>query len=737
MHRFRQRLRAAGAAWLCCGLLIARDGPAQPADAARKTIAIARLESRPVIDGRLDEEVWSRATVVEDFHQVEPTEFAEPSEPMRVHVFYDRDALYIGAELIDSEPDRVTANLLRQGSDIRDEDEFVVILDPFNDRRSGYRFETNPNGLRNDGIYANGTTVQWDWDGIWEAAAVRTPRGWAAEIAIPFKTLSFDPANDTWGINFSRAITRKGERIGWVSRDRNQNASITGLAVGMSGMEQGRGLDVVPSLTLRDTRRYGPAGGGSEVEPSLDLFYKITPALNASLTLNTDFSATEVDDRQVNLTRFGLFFPEKRDFFLKDADIFEFGRLTATDDMPFDEPTLHNGRPFFSRRIGLSPAGEPVDLAFGGKLSGRIGRFELGALAVRQDEYLTVGEQDLFVGRVAMNVLEESSIGLIATSGDPRSNADNSVVGADFRYRNTRLRGGRQLQAEAWYQQSDTAGLAGDDSAFGVRARLPNNTGWRGGIGVKQLGESFYPALGFVNRVGVRDTTLEIGHTYRPAHSPIVSVFAGVDAQRIELIDGGALQSESVTARLVELENRSGDRLEASFQRVEEVLFEDFEISPGVIVPTGAYSFTRRKASLETSAHRKLSGELSFEDGGFLGGDRRDVGIALSWKPSRHFQASIEYEVNEVDLPQGEFVARLGRLGLDVVFSSTLSWVNLIQYDNFSETVGINSRLHWIPRAGQEAFVVLNHNLEDLDRNDSFHSSAADLSMKLNYTFRF
>jgi hypothetical protein len=227
-------------------MLLAGGIQAQPAAVAPKTLNMVRLDTAPTIDGRLDEPVWSQAAIVEDFHQVQPNEFAEPTERTRVFVFYDDDAIYVGAELADSDPDNLTANILRQGQLIQDEDEFVVILDPFNDQRSGYRFETNPNGIRNDAIYENATQTQWDWDGIWRAAASRTAEGWVAEMAIPFKTLSFDPANDTWGINFSRNVARSGERMGWVSRNRNQNASIAGRAVGMNGMQQGMGLDIVP-----------------------------------------------------------------------------------------------------------------------------------------------------------------------------------------------------------------------------------------------------------------------------------------------------------------------------------------------------------------------------------------------------------------------------------------------------------------------------------------------------------
>jgi hypothetical protein len=716
-------------------MLLAGGIQAQPAAVAPKTLNMVRLDTAPTIDGRLDEPVWSQAAIVEDFHQVQPNEFAEPTERTRVFVFYDDDAIYVGAELADSDPDNLTANILRQGQLIQDEDEFVVILDPFNDQRSGYRFETNPNGIRNDAIYENATQTQWDWDGIWRAAASRTAEGWVAEMAIPFKTLSFDPANDTWGINFSRNVARSGERMGWVSRNRNQNASIAGRAVGMNGMQQGMGLDIVPSVTLRETKIYSPSSGESDFEPSLDLFYKITPALNASLTINTDFSAAEVDDRQVNLTRFGLFFPEKRDFFLKDADIFEFGRITSADGA-FSAPTLENGRPFFSRSIGLSPLGEPVDLEYGGKVSGRVGRWNIGTLAIRQDEYSGVDATDIFVGRAAMNVLDESSVGMIVTSGDPRSNIHNDVVGVDFRYQNTRLPGGRQIQAETWYQRSDTEGLDGDDAAFGLRVRLPNNTGWRGGIGVKQLDRNFNPALGFIDRRGVRDHTLELGYTLRPQHARLASIFAGVDAQRVDLLDG-SLQSQQLKARLIQLETLGSDIIALTYEANKEALFEPFEIFDGIVIPDEGYSFNRYGLRMETGAHRTLSGALEFRGGDFFGGERADVEADFTWKPSRHFQASLGYEVNEINLPQGEFDARIARLGFDVVISATLSWVNLIQYDNLSENVGINSRVHWIPQAGREAFLVLNHNLEDSDRNDSFHSAAADVSIKLNYTFRF
>ena len=299
-------------------------------------------------------------------------------------------------------------------------------------------------------------------------------------------------------MNFVRNIERKNEGMAWISRNRNTDLSTMGDVTGISQIEQGRGLDVVPSLSVRERRAIGTVEGESATEPSVDVFYKITPQLNASLTVNTDFSATEVDDRQVNLTRFSLFFPEKRDFFLQDVDIFQFGRLQQ------------DGRPFFSRKLGIDAAGQPVPLDVGAKVSGRIGRFELGTLAVRQEAYENpyapgeiIDATTAFVGRVAANVLAESSVGMIVTDGDPSSNRDNSVAGVDFRYQNSQLIGGKSLEGDAWFQQSDSEHLVGNDTAIGLALRVPSNTGLRGEAGLTRIEENFYPALGFVRRTGI------------------------------------------------------------------------------------------------------------------------------------------------------------------------------------------------------------------------------------------
>jgi hypothetical protein len=616
------------------------------------------------------------------------------------------------------------------------DDTLFVTIDPFNNRRGGYFFGINPNGVRMDGLYRNVSEYYSDWDTIFYAETGRFDGGWIVEYEIPFKSISFDPNADAWGLNFSRTIQSRDEDMAWVSRNRRWDPSSAGLAVGFEGLQQGVGLDVVPSASWNSARTFSPAATDSQFEPSLDLVYKLTPALNGSLTFNTDFSATEVDDRQVNLTRFNLFFPEKRDFFLREADIFEFGRIGAQDGSVGGGADRQNGRPFFSRNIGLGTSGESVDLDYGGKVSGRIGNFEIGALSIRQDENAGVDASTLSVLRAKGAIGEESTIGMIYTEGDPRSNVDNSVAGVDFLYRNSRLPGGRVVEALGWYQQSDTPGRDGDDSAAGIGVSLPSNAGIRAGAALKRFDADFNPALGFINRRGVRDASAQIGYTHRPSAGYWQSMFFSLEAKRIDEL-GGGLQSKSVSVTPLEITNRTGDVIFLRSNFDTEVLRQPFEIWPGVVIPVGEYSFDNHGIEWRAAGYRRWSGRIAYVDGSFYGGDQTRVFGSIAWQPSPRFRANIGYNITDVELPQGDFTTRLISTGMDIVFSSTLSWVNLIQYDNVSETMGVNMRLHWIPVAGKEVFFVINHSLEDFDRDNSFHSAFSDVTAKVSYTFRF
>ncbi|RPI59325.1 MAG: hypothetical protein EHM50_09375, partial [Lysobacterales bacterium] len=560
-----------------------------------------------------------------------PVEYAEPSEHTEIYLLYDDDALYIAAR-IHTPPGEITANIMRQGGSITQDDSLFVTLDPFNTQRGGYFFGLNAHGVRFDGLYRNVSEYYSDWDTIWFAAAQRFDGGWTAEYEIPFKSLSFDPNSDTWGLNFSRALETRNEDMAWVSRNRRWDPSSAGLMTGLSGLDQGIGLDIVPSASLtnrRVLRNDNPTTpavepevdtSDDEFEPSLDLFYKLTPQMNAALTFNTDFSATEVDDRQVNLTRFGLFFPEKRDFFLREADIFEFGRIGASDGTgALSSAERQNARPFFSRRIGLGEFGEPVDLNYGGKISGRTGRFELGALSIRQDENPLAGVDDttLSVVRAKAGIGSESTLGAVFTNGDPLNPRDNSLAGFDALYRNSRLPGGRTIEAGAWYQTTDTEWLPGEapssldpddaDSAAGIGISIPSNNKFRGAFSTRRVEANFYPALGFTSRTDVQDYAGQIAYTHRPAAGYWQSLFFNLDGQRIESLNG-RLQSQQIGFTPIQMHNRTNDMLyiRSNFER--EVLDVPFEIRPGTVIPVGEYSFDDHGAEWGFSAHRRFSG---------------------------------------------------------------------------------------------------------------------------------
>ena len=399
---------------------------------------------------------------------------------------------------------------------------------------------------------------------------------------------------------------------------------------GLTGQQQGVGLDIVPSVVASQSEDFETGTTDSEADPSLDVFYNFTPSLEGVLTLNTDFSATEVDDRQINLTRFSLFFPEKRDFFLQDVDIFSFGGLER------------NGIPFHSRRIGLGDNGQPVDLEVGAKVTGRVGRWNVGVLDIQQEGFNDVEDSNLFVGRVSANVLEESSVGMILTHGDPQGNLDNSLFGADFRYRNTRLPGDRTLEGELWFQQSDTEGVDDDDSAWGLRIASPNGEGLQGEIAYDTFSENFNPALGFVNRSGIERTVSEIGYSYRPDfHRWIRSIQTGLNLENFDRISGG-LESRGIFLELFEVETHTG----------------------------------------------------------------------------------------------GDFTTRLIQVEANYAFDIRWSWVNPIRYDNESDSVGINSRLQWNPRAGRDLYIVVNHGFDAIGVFSGLRSTESQLSVKYTQTFR-
>ena len=703
---------------------------------ARKATDIVRASSPPQLDGRLDEQVWAEATIITDLHQYEPVDQGEPSESSIFYVLYDDDNLYIGARLLDSEPSLIAARQMIQGQSVGVDDRIQVVLDPFNNMRTGYMFQLNPNGVRRDGVFDRATSVNEDWDGIWHAEAVIDEEGWTAEIQIPFKTLNFDPDNPDWGFTVARSIPRKQERMAWSSFDRSVNPSSAGVLSGFSGLRQGRGLDIIPAVSLANNRNFATADQATRTDPSMDLFYNFTPSLTGVLTFNTDFSATEVDDRQVNLTRFPTFFPEKRDFFLQDVDIFSFGSASSGGGR------RGNGIPFFSRRIGLSDTGQAVDINSGAKLTGRIGRFNVGVLGVNQDGFEGrngyVDESDLFVGRLSANILEESSVGMIVTSGNPRSNIDNSLAGADFRYRNRRLLPGRTTEGAAWFQRTDSANLDLDQSAWGMDLGVNSSEGFSGRVEYEVMQPNFNPALGFVNRRDYQRGRIWGAYRHRPqGHRWIRSVMALVSLQQYDTYSTGEFESSSLWMRPFRIENHRGDNYSVALSSGREVLAEPFTVAGSVVIPAGEYEDSGYQIEMEWAQERVLAPSLSIGKEDYYGGIRDSVQGRLDWRPGSRWYARVSYEYNDVELAHSHFRTRLIQFRSNLAFNVKWSWVNLVQYDNLSESVGINSRLRWNPRAGEDLYVVWNHDFDALAAFSDMHSRQSEFSVKYSRTFRF
>ena len=697
------------------------------ASSARKRVKVKRTMVAPIIDGVLDDDVWKAATVISDLHQFQPVDHGQPSEDSIFYISYNDNYFFVGARLNDSEADRIIARQLVQGGGLGSDDSFEFILDTFNNGRTGYHFQVNPNGIRREGIYENPNDLNRDWTGIWQVESRVDEQGWTAEVAIPFTTLNFDPESEEWGFTIARTIARKNEDMAWSSFNRRINPTTTGLVSGIQDIRQGKGLDIIPSVTLATSEDYTSGITEQRFDPSLNVFYKITPNLTGAVTFNTDFSATEVDNRQVNLSRFSLFFPEKRDFFLQDLDIFSFGGLNQ------------NGIPFYSRRIGLSRSGNPVDIDAGVKLTGRVGRWNVGGLAVNQGEFDSLDSQNVFVGRAAANVLSESSVGVILTHGDPTSETDNTVAGMDFRYQNTRFSDSHSLRGNFWYQQSDTEGLTGDDKAFGLQASMETqNNGFGGNMNYEYFGDDFNPALGFANRRGVESINFGgSGRYFFRGHKYLRNVFSFMRFGHTRYLDTKEMQSENWFWRMLNFNTNRGDQLGVGGFRNREGLRNDFTIRPGFVIPAGDYTFSGFQMEARLSNQREFSPGFSLNIGDYYNGKRMQINARADWRPNEHINLGLNYNYQDIELPDGAFDVRIISANANYAFNSKWSWINLIQYDNFSNGVGLNSRLRWNPQAGEDLYVVVNYNFDSEGTFSELSSNNSEIVLKYTKNFRF
>jgi len=518
-------------------------------EASQRTAALVRTDTAPVIDGVLDEPAWSEGVLLEPMIQTLPIEGDPPTERTEIRLLFDRDFLYLGIRMYDSDPSALIAKQMVHDADMTSDDRINLSFDTFNDHRNAYFFQINPAGTRSDALIENNRTFRRDWNGIWYAQSSVDDEGWSAEFAIPFKTVSFTAGGGIWGFEAERQIRRKNEVGRWANPSRNRtvvDVAGIGALTGLSDVD-GTGIDLVPNGSLRYTWDRKPNGDGTSTDsdllanPGAEVYYKFYPSMTAALAVNTDFIEAPVDDRRTELTRFPPFFPERRDFFLQDAGTFEFGNIKA------------NGFPYFSRRIGRL-RGEPLDIDAGLKLTGRLGKVRFGGVHVQLPPQKGIDRTGLTVVRVQRDVLAESAIGIIATHGDPSDRTSNSLLGADFQYYKSDVLGSNILSGNAFFMSSFTSGAGDDEEMFGANLAYPNDR-YNAAIGFTQIGDDFHPALGFLNRRGIRQYDADFRYRVRPSRV-LRTIDTGFETEVVTNRDND-LESAILTFNLLELANRS------------------------------------------------------------------------------------------------------------------------------------------------------------------------------------
>ncbi|MFL5562871.1 MAG: DUF5916 domain-containing protein [Gemmatimonadaceae bacterium] len=707
-------------------------------ESARPALRIGATRAVIHVDGRLDEAAWMSADSIASLTQVEPREGAAPSANTVVRVLTTGDAIVIGIRADDADPNGIVTFARQRDATLDSEDHVKVVLDTYLDGRSGYVFAVNPSGARYDALVVNqGAGENANWDAVWEAATARTTTGWSAEILIPLKSLLFRPGLSAWGLNVERRIQRLQETDRWASAERNYRVTQTsraGLLVDLPGFDLGLGLSIRPSVTGGGSRDSAAASVRDQGQVSLDVTQRLGANTLGSLTVNTDFAETEVDARQVNLTRFPLFFPEKRTFFLEGADIFDFG-LGLTSDLDV--------LPFFSRRIGLL-AGEQIPIDAGLKVNGRVGNTNFGALAVRTRNADTLpSASTMAVVRVKQNVLGESSIGFIATSGDPLGRSGSWLAGPDLTFQTSRFRGDRNLLVGVWGLATGREDLrSGDRTAAGFKLDYPNDL-WDISVRYKRIGDSFDPSLGFVPRPGVHIADMSVDWQPRPKHPigplHVRQCFWENEASYVAGLDGG-WQSYRYFMAPINCRLESGDRFEFNIVPTGERLTAPFDVADGVTIPAGTYQFPRFRLEGGAAAKRRLSAQATWWLGRFFDGHLNQYELTGAWRPSPLVIVELSGEHDVGRMPEGHFTQDLIGTRVRLNVSPDLQLTSFQQYDTESRSVGTNTRLRWTFDPLGELFVVYNHNMrtrDPLSERRELVFASNQLLVKAQYAFRY
>ena len=666
-----------------------------------KSIKAYRNSSSINLDGLLDEPSWENATPATDFIQRELEEGSPATEKTEVKILYDKENLYIGVICYDKEPGKIIHNELIVDGELENDDNFSLILDTFNDKRSGFYFCINPNGARQDGKISSRSSmrsyggVNEDWNGIWDVAANIADYGWSAEIVIPFKTLRF-PHNEiqNWGINFRRKIARKNEEILWCSWRRDDGLfqlTKSGMLCNLKDIKRGKHIEFKPYTLGGMEKEEGEHN--NNLKYGLDVKYPLTSDLTLDLTTFTDFAQVEADRTRINLTRFDLYYPEKRDFFLEGAEIFEFGTQYTS--------------PFYSRRIGLSPEREQVPILGGVKLTGKTGSYNLGIINMQTDKKNDYPSSNYSIVRIKKDVLEKSYIGFIATNLYNADKNKNQALGIDFAYITNKFLKNKNFEISGYLADSNTNGV-NHGTRSGRFFMLYENDLLYVNLLHDVVGENYKPEIGFVQRGGIKQNTAGIAFASRSLIPYSQKIWCRQDTDYITDMNNRLL-TRTMKFMPVYLIMKTNDVFYFSVNNSYEYLDEDFNIFSDFKIPQGIYEWWYNVINMSSSPTRPLSFDFDYQWGDFYNGKRTLYDTGINYKLNRYLSFTSNMTFNNISFHTKHFEAKEYLLRLNINFSPRLTSRTYIQWNNEDEIANINFRIHFIPKIGSDLFFVYNH----------------------------
>ncbi len=669
-----------------------------PQDSGTRELVAVRVQEPPVLDGVLDEAVWGSALRSEAFKQKEPTEGQDASESTSVRVLYTENSLFFGIVCLDSSPTQVVATELRRDGDLRKDDSIWILIDSFHDHRNAFLFATNSLGTQYDALIINeGEETNVGWDEVWTVASHQNDEGWSVELEIPFEILRLSDPDQGAGLEFQRVIRRKNEFVFWNSWDRDfrfEEVSRAGHLVGLEEIQVAHRRRLKGYL-LGGADEPGRSGWENRSTAGIDDFkWRLTPTLTADLTLNTDFGEVEVDAQQANFTspRDQLFFPEKREFFLEGAGFFDFSARLNENRFT---TTFQN---FFSRRIGLSEDNQRIPILGGAKLTGRVGSFSIGALNMQTGEEGDLGGDNYSVLRVRQDLFSRSSVGGIFTNRSGNGTY-NRTAGVD-----TRLILLNNLALEGFFIRSATFGVEGEEDAYHAKAYWRTDL-WDLGAGHLTLEPDFNAEMGFAGRFNTRKSIADIAFKPRPNISWLRQIQLRAFYEYFTTPDNVVAQKVGHFPFVFEFEN--GDSFRVAPHTRFDRLTRPLHLAPGVVIPPGDYDGVSWSFTYTVDPSRPLAGMVRYAyQGDYFGGTRAYWLFRPQWKPTPALIVDLDYDFEDIQLPQGQFYSHIVNLGINYSLSTRLITSTVLQYNNLEQIKGIHFRLNYIYRPGDDLFIV-------------------------------